>query len=926
MLVTRASSSPNSPHPDTGSVADLLISAAQHQPTCGLHFASTIHDAEFMPYPALLDEARRIAHGLRSRAGDRGSKICLLLEDPRDFIPTFWGCLLSGHVPCPLARIRSDAERWKQHLAHVDGLLERPLFVSTDDLMSDLPGSVKSISLDELRAEAPEQQLAHRAQPSDAAILMLTSGSTGNSKAVELTHRNLLTSLAGRAKRQQLTHEDVMFNWIAFDHVAALLESHMIAQYVGASQLHVEPAVVLADPLQFLRLIHRHRVSVAFAPNFLLGQINAALESTKPTGSEGRALALDLSCLRRIVTGGEANVVNTGRRFLELLAPYGLKGNALWPAFGMTETCAASVYSHDFPERDKNSEFAAVGLPIDGMEIRILNQRGARVAEGETGELQLRGPLIFERYYNNQEATRSAFTQDGWFRTGDLGRVVDGRLSLVARSKDSIIVNGVNYYSHELEAELERLDGVQLSFVAAFPTRPQGADTEQLVVTFSTAFSADDDDRMYQLISAVRNTTIMLWGFRPTAILPLPQEAFPKTSLGKIQRSLMRKRFEAGELALVLEQVKALATRQLGAHVSPEGSTEIALAEIFAKTLGCDVASVSATANFFDLGGTSLDILKLTHALEQRFGFHANVSTILQTPTVRQLAARVSARGAQSATTYDPIVPLQVTGRKTPLFCVHPGNGEILVLVNLAKYFMNDRPFYALRARGFNPGEECFQSMEEIVQTYLNAILKIQPHGPYALAGYSLGFAIAFEIAKQLEARGERVEFLGCIDATPCYEPAPIAFNMVAGLAVVLGLITSEQYQKLNADLGPTPPTLESCKKALELASPRRFAELDLDLQRFSTWARVAHSLEDLVYRHATAGHVENMTVFGSDGLIAFHSKDEWSAMLNRWKEFSGSCKQVRVAGNHHTVMSPKHVANFQATLRAEIDLATGAR
>lgn len=343
------------------------------------------------------------------------------------------------------------------------------------------------------------------------------------------------------------------------------------------------------------------------------------LEAAQLKGAPARDSRLDLACVRHIVSGGEANVVETGVRFLELLEPNGLARYVLRPAFGMTGTCGGSIYSRHFPDGDSGCEFASVGAPVEGLQMRIVNETGGLVPPGHVGELQLRGPMIFPGYYNNADATATAFTSDGWFRTGDLGRISAGQLTLVGRSKDSIIVSGVNYYSHELEAVLNELEGIERSFVAVFPTRPSGADTEQLAITFATTFPLDDEERLHQLNVAVRNTTILLWGFRPAWILPLQRDAFPKTSLGKIQRSLLRKRLEAGELAGHQEYVAALTPRQLGGYVVPERPTEVAVAGVFAELFGLDPGTVSATASFFDLGGTSLDILKLTHS-EHRSG------------------------------------------------------------------------------------------------------------------------------------------------------------------------------------------------------------------------------------------------------------------------------------------------------------------
>jgi acyl-CoA synthetase (AMP-forming)/AMP-acid ligase II/thioesterase domain-containing protein/acyl carrier protein len=911
-------------------LADLLLRAAKTFEHAGVYAVSgeRSQDVAFLSYPMLLTEAQHILGGLQACAPTPESRCALLLERPRDFIPAFWACVLGGFVPCPLAPIRNDRERWERHLAHVDTLLGRPLFISSGRLMRELPASLASADLDALRTGLPQVRV-HQAKLEGAAILMLTSGSTGNSKAVELTNGNLLASMEGRAERQELTSADVTFNWIAFDHVAALLESHMIALYVGATQLHAEPAAILTDPLQFLRLIHRHRVSIAFAPNFLLGQINALLQSARPEVIEGRVDELDLSCLRRIVTGGEANVVETGRRFLELLAPYGFPRHALWPAFGMTETCAASVYSDDFPNRDTGREFASVGLPIKGLEMRIVDEHGISLPYGDSGELQLRGQVVFRRYHNNEEATRTAFSTDGWFRTGDLGCIEDSRLTLIARSKDNVIVSGVNYYCNELESKFEQLDGIERSFVAAFPTRPTGADTEQLVVAFATTLQSNNEDGLYQLVVAVRNTTIMLWGFRPAVILPLPKSAFPKTSLGKIQRSLMRKRFEAGEFEADVIHVARVTSQHTGAHTASESPLETDVAKVFSEILRVELSDLSTSGSFFDLGGTSLDILRLARAIQTRFGLSATLPLVLQNPTVRSLAARINSRDEHQIGSYEPIIPLQLTGNKTPLFCVHPGNGEVFALVNVAKYFLNDRPFYALRPPGFNEGEECFKTVTEMVSTYVGAILRRQPRGPYVIAGYSFGCPIAFEIAKELEARGNHVAFLGSIDFRPCYEGTPLSFNMATGLALVLDLITISRYADLNRELRPDLPTDDVCDYVLTFASPERLTELDLDLRKFSVWARVAHSMETMLFAHKTSGTVRAMTVFCSEGFSSRYSIVErprpvWRKELKHWDDFVVQPRYVDVPGHHHALMGPKHVVTFQAKLRAEIERALG--
>jgi acyl-CoA synthetase (AMP-forming)/AMP-acid ligase II/thioesterase domain-containing protein len=898
-------------------IGQLLLRAAQFCPDAKICSVNTETEVVApLSYPSLLEDAQHISGGLRANGCLPGSAVALLLERPHDFLPAFWGCVLGGYIPCPLAPIRVDSERCARHLAQVNTLLDRPLFVTTRSAGIELPENAISAEISSLRRGAPREAV-HEAREQDLAVLMLTSGSTGQAKAVELTHGNLLASLAGRAARQRLSAADTMFNWIAFDHVAALLESHMIASYVGANQIHTEPDTILADPLRFLRIIRRYRVTIAFAPNFLLGQINAALSAVDVQGGATGAASLELSCLRRIVTGGETNVVTTGRRFLDLLAPYGLSPDALWPAFGMTETCAACVYSHEFPRIDQEREFAAVGLPIDRLKVRIVDANGFALPPGQEGELQLSGPMIFARYHHNEEATRAAFTADGWLHTGDLGRLQEGRLSIVGRSKDCIIVSGVNYFSHELETTLEQLEGIERSFVAAFPTRPKSADTESLVIAFATTFDLEDDSQLYQLVVAVRNTTIMLWGFRPGVILPLPRSAFPKTSLGKIQRTSMRKRLEAGEWSSHVAHLDRVTTRQLGPYVPPANETEVAVARIFAETLGLDPSDVSATASFFDLGGTSLDIIKLKQKLAERLQrIDLPIVSILQHPTPRALAG-------QKQGEYDPVVVLQATGQKTPLFCVHPATGEVLVFVSLANYFVNYRPFYALRARGFSPGEKPFESIDEMVSTYVAAIRTRQPHGPYAIAGYSFGAPIAFEVAKALEAQNERVAFCGSIDGTVFIGAREHKLNEIESafrVAYFLGLVDMRQMlerpHRLGAQMHPPDPY----KSVIELASPARLAELDLDVEKFTTWAKLSFRLVTMGQEYIPSGSVESATVFYAQPL--WGTKEDWLCnKLAEWNDHTRTPpRYVEVPGSHSSLLERHHVASFQMALRAELD------
>jgi len=496
------------------SVAQILPRAVRHyNPHAGITYLApgvggAPEFASFQTPRQLAGLALDVLAGLRARGLRPGAKVAVLLEDHRDTIIALWACLLGGYVACPMVAQHTDPIRWAASLTHVQELLEGPLLVASSELIGEIrvvPG-LEITTLDNLRGTGSDSGEIYLAEPDDPALLMLTSGSTGAAKAVILTHANLLAALAGKQQIQRLGRADIAFNWISFDHVAALLETHLFPLYAGAQQIHAPAELILSDPPNFLRILARYRVTMTFTPNFLLGQLNS-WHAAEPARER-----LDLSALRHIVSGGEANVVATGRAFLDAFAADGLRPGALWPAFGMTETCAGSIYNQEFPIADADFEFAAAGRPVTGLRMRISDETGSEQVEGQVGELQLHGPMITPGYYRNPAATADAFTDDGWFRTGDVGRVEQGRLRLVGRSKDTIIVNGVNYFSHEIETALEELDGVLRGHVAAFPTRSAGSDTEQLVIVFvpSSPYAGPVPDQaaLFRTINAIRSTVV----------------------------------------------------------------------------------------------------------------------------------------------------------------------------------------------------------------------------------------------------------------------------------------------------------------------------------------------------------------------------------------------------------------------------------
>jgi acyl-CoA synthetase (AMP-forming)/AMP-acid ligase II len=596
-------------------------------------------------------------------------------------------------------------------------------------------------------------------------VLMLTSGSTGNAKAVSLTYKQLFAAISGKLSALPIPSKSSVLNWIGLDHVASLVEIHLCAMFAGIDQIHISAKRIVADPLLFLRLLSQHHVSRTFAPQFFLQKLQATLDTATLQELDG----IQLDHLLYLNTGGEPNSVDTCVHLTKHLMRLGVTtSNIIVPGFGMTETCAGAIFNTQCPYVDvrPGNEFTSLGSCMPGIEMRV-SRTTATEQKVSTGSLELRGPVVFRRYFNNQVATSHAFTPDGWFKTGDLATIdVNGRLDLVGRSKDLVIINGVKYLPHEIERaiHMEKLSGISQSIVACFAHRPSNTIAEEIYVIYQHAYDDEDKDARYATFQSISRIVMLFTGSRPR-VLPLPHGRLDTSTLGKMSRQKIRSSLTRGDYKDQEEINSRIIQSCRGNTIAkPQNDTERKLMTVFLDTVQFGDLDIGVDTPILEVGVSSVDLIRLKSACEKVFSIaDIPIIMIMTNTTIRTLATAIKdIQSHQYAEQYNPVVTLQPNGCKTPLWLIHPGIGEILVFLGLIQYFP-DRPMHTLRARGFNPGEVPFDSLSRILTTYHEAIKKQQPKGPYALAGYSYGSMLAFEVTKVLEANGDEVRFLASL-------------------------------------------------------------------------------------------------------------------------------------------------------------------
>ncbi|KAJ5482339.1 Thioesterase [Penicillium sp. IBT 31633x] len=905
-----------------------------------------------LSYAELRNQALQRASWLRRRAEFRpGGVILVHFQRHLDNIIWFWATILAGSVPALSPPLVSTSEGRKAHFKHLHNMLQDPLLLSRQNLLKDSFGEneiLRTVAVEEYEdsgLKQPESDSATSSQingndeahahDSDVAVLMLTSGSSGNCKAVCLTHQQMFASIRGKLAVMPVSDGSSVLNWIGLDHVASLMETHLLSMYAGVDQIHIQAPEVLSNPLLFLRLLSKHKVCMTFAPDFFLRKLLIMLDTTSKEAKQ----EFDLGKLLYLVSGGEPNNVDTGSRVTRHLQSLGASpSNLITPGFGMTEICAGAIYNRNFPDIDIKAQREAgdLGSSIPGIEIRITPIDGNEPSPGiqsnginggaanDAGVLEVRGPVVFSRYFNNDEATKAAFTEDGWFRTGDLGTIdAEGQLKLAGRLKELININSVKFLPYEIEGAIEqaRIPGVAPSFVACFSHKESSTSPEGIYVVYQHDFASDNIEARMSTLHTLMRTVILFTSARPR-ILPLPPGRLEKTTLGKLSRPKIQNALAEGKFKdqEILNDQVIQAYRDSN-FSGPSNDIEHKLVAVFKETLGLD-KDIDIDMPILDTGITSVDLIRLKRAVEVDFEIEdMPMITIMTNTTIRSLAAAVQKlKASDLVSAYQPVVTLQPHGSKAPLWLFHPGVGEILVFLALAQHFP-DRPIYAMRPRGFNPGEETFQDLADLQAIYYDALKQIQPSGPYALAGYSYGGMVAFELAKKIEAAGDEVKFIGSFDLPPHIKHVMRRLDWTGCLlhvAFFCDLFSEDRADELAPEICQLPKS-EQLERVMAEANPVRKAELGITLASLDTWTEVTFSLANIGRNYDPSGTVSCMDVFFCDPLrgVAASREEYRYTQLNRWEEFvSNDVKFHEVDGQHYTMISPERVPKFQQKLK----------
>lgn len=548
----------------------------------------------------------------------------------------------------------------------------------------------------------------------DIVYVLYTSGSTGRPKGARITQRGLVNFLIAMQQEPGLGVNDrvLALTTISFD-ISGL---ELYLPLITGAEVVLTDVATSKDTRLLLEIVRRENVTVMQATPATWRMILESWEERLPI---------------KALIGGEALSKRLAEKLLE-------KCDSLWNMYGPTETTVWSTYKRINPD----DEIITVGRAIPNMHAYILDSQLRPVPEGTVGEIFIGGVGVGRGYLNRPQLTAQLFMDDPFsdipgarmYKTGDLGRIVaGGEIQCLGRIDHQVKIRGYRIELGEIEHLLSKQKGIKE--VVVLP-KDERLVSYIVLADGHTAHFAE----WQQALKAILPDYMV-----PSNFVTLP--AFPLSPNGKVDRNALE----------AMRQAIEKATR---VYIPPRTEQEELIAGIWSELL--QVEEVGIRDDFFELGGTSVIAMQIMARLEKETGKRLPLAGLFTSNTVEKLARQLELD--DQLVSWDLLVPVKPTGNKPPIFIVNGLDMNVLLFNNIARNVDPDQPVYGFQPKGLNGVDEPFETLEDMAAEYIAALLQKGFGDSYALAGYSYGGIVAYEMARQLQAMGKQVSMLAMLD------------------------------------------------------------------------------------------------------------------------------------------------------------------
>jgi aspartate racemase len=722
-------------YPKTVCIQQLIEEQVERSPEA----IAVVYGDQQLTYQALNQRANQLAAHLQSLGVGPEIPVALYATRSIEMLVGVLGILKAGAAYIPIDPAHPH-ERQEHKLRDSQAVV----ILTQANLVASLPDHQATVILLDTDwhkiAQHSSENPTCLTTPDNLAYVIYTSGSTGIPKGVAVTHRSMVNYCAEVVRVYEITSRDqvLQFSNISFD----VSIEEIFPSLISGATIVIRSEETSLSISQFLEFLDQYQITFVALPTAFWHELTNSLAS----------LPYQLpNSLRLVVVGGDKVSSSIYQTWLETVGTYPRWLNAYGPTEATISPAIFDPLWLSVP-LDLRSE-VPIGRPIANTQLYILDDFLQPVPIGIPGELYIGGVGLARKYLNHLELTKEKFVSHPFtndsdarlYKTGDLVRYrADGNIEFLGRRDRQVKIRGFRIELGEIEFALSQHPMLQDVVVIV---REDQSDDKQLV-----AYGIPNYEQTATNLELREFLKQRLPGYMIPAHFVL-LESFPLTANGKV---------DLRALPAPNEMDYRIQSDATDTFVASRDSLEQQLTEIWKDVLG--VPQIGIQDNFFDLGGNSILAVRLFTHIETRLSRTLPLSVLLKAPTIEQMAALL--RQNDDNQFFSPVVEIQAgTVSKSPLFCIHGGGFNVLIYRNLALYLDSDQPIYGLQARGLD-GSDCPQinQLGDLAADYIQEIRRIQPQGPYFLAGLSNGGMIALDMAQQLLTQGEQVALLALFD------------------------------------------------------------------------------------------------------------------------------------------------------------------
>lgn len=666
-------------------------------------------------YKDLHIKVNQFAHFLEAQGVQSGDYIAVSFPRSLELVYAILAIIQCGAAYLPL-----DHGYPTKRVAYMMEDSEAKFLLTSKALSLSLPKSANTILMDDAMEsldQYPKTKLERYVDPENVLYLLYTSGSTGKPKGAKISNRNVVNLFYSLEIEPGIKETDRVpfISTISFD----IASFELFFPLFKGAVLVIPDHETASDGRLFYEMLDEEKISLVVATPTTYQMLLDSGWSKK--------LPIKIWCC------GEPLPAKLAKDLIQ-------RSDELWTLYGPTEVTIFSSCKHIKDEET----IISVGAPIANMQYYIVDENMNLLPPNTIGEIAIGGDGVGKGYLGKPELTAAKYIPNPFsgkkgaimYLSGDIGKLLNSNeVMCLGRIDHQVKVRGHRIEIGEIEHALTSIQGIKSAIVLA-------------KADILVAFIVVD----YQVANELEE--IRLWRNELASQLPsfmVPHvfhilDKMPRTLNDKVDRTAL---LEYKSVADNLEEFTA-----------PRTEEEKLVAEIWQEILKKD--QIDIFSNFFEMGGHSIMAVKIMIKIEKITGIRIPLSALFQHSTVEKFAKLLNIENKIHS---DCLVPIKSTGNKVPLFIVHGAGLNILNFVSLSKHFDEEQPIYGLQGIGPNGFDNWFESIEDMAAYYVDAIVKVNPEGPYALAGFSFGGVVVFEMTRQLRERGKIVSLTGLLDS-----------------------------------------------------------------------------------------------------------------------------------------------------------------